>query len=577
MRSIVASSGLLLVLILNIFAVGCTTIVVETGTIEETVRSVYVESQYTSHEPIVITSNQDFADQGWPGNGTEINPYLIQGLSIASDETCVSISSTDAYFNISDCYFSYSSDEGLGTGVFLDTAQNGVIERCEFTNLKNGISLTDSDNQIIAFNEIAVVEFAANENILLQRSDHCEVYNNSIVSAGTYGIRVASSIDALIANNSLYNEIYGMRIDTSVDCVVIDNKFEKSGLHIYGYEIAHFLTNTFENNTVGGRPIAVLTGRFHETIDASTYGQLFLFDSSDCIVENGNFDYRCTGVLLAYCSDCIVRDLSSVYSVLCLVELHGCSNTLVTGCDVIEALNVAFRFRDTVNCTLTGCSSGSLSSGPAGVHLFGTVNTTISRSLFQVRGIIAYSSVDCSIIENEFEGKGWAEEYGIRLSGPHNTTVAGNNLHGFYTAIFCESDATNGTIFNNTIHDNHYYGIRLSGTSGFRVYNNSFWYNSQANALDDGLQNYWDDSVSLGNLWNDYSGSGVYYISGSAGSIDHYPGVYQTPSTATTTSTAATTPTPPNGPPLPEDILFIGIGVLSIMVVAIVIVFLKKR
>ncbi len=570
------SSGLLLVLILNIFAVGSMTIVVETGTTEETSRSVYVEAQYTPHDPIVITSNQDFVDQGWPGNGTENDPYLIEGLSIASDETCVSISSTDVYFNISDCYFSYSSDEGLGTGVSLDTAQNGVVENCKFVNLYNGIWLTGSDNQIIAFNEIAVAEYA-NANIRLHNSDHCEVYNNSIVEGGTYGIRVISSVDALIANNSLYNELYGMRIDTSVDCVVIDNEFEESGLHIYGYEIDHFLTNTFEDNTVGGKPIAVLTGRSYETIDALAYGQLFLFDSSDCIVENGNFDYRCTGVFLAYCSDCIVRNLSSVYSVLCLVELHGCSNTVVTGCDVTEAFNVAFRFRDTVNCTLTGCSSGSLSNGPAGVHLFGTVNTTISRNLFQIRGIIAYSSIDCSIIENDFEGKGAADEYGIRLSGPHNVTVAGNDLHGFYTGIFCESSTTNVTIFNNTIHDNQYYGIRLGGTSGFRIYNNSFWYNGQANALDDGLLNYWDDGVSKGNLWDDYSGTGVYYISGSASSVDRFPGVYQTPSTTTTTST--TTITRPIGVPLLEDFLFIviGVGVLSIAIVIIVIVFLKKR
>jgi len=574
MRSSVVSSGLLLVLIFNIFAVGSMTLVVETETTEESRRSVYVESQYTPHDPIVITSNQDFVDQGWPGNGTELNPYLIQDLSIASDETCVSISSTDAYFNISDCYFSYSSDEGLGTGVSLDATQNGAIENCKFVNLYNGIWLTDSDNQRIAFNEIAVAGYA-NANIRLHNSDHCEVYNNSIMEGGTWGISVIGSVDALIANNSVFNELYGMKIDTSVDCIVIDNEFEKSGLDIFGYEIDHFLTNTFENNTVGGKPISVLVGRSSETIDASAYGQLLLFDSSDCIVENGNFDYRCTGVFLAYCTDCIVRNLSSVYSVLCLVELHGCSNTVVTGCDVTEAFNVAFRFRDTVNCTLTGCSSGSLSNGPAGVHLFGTVNTTISRNLFQVRGVIAYSSIDCSIIENEFVGKSWADEYGIRLSGPHNVTVAGNDLHGFYTGIFCESSTTKVTIFNNTIHDNQYYGIRLGGTSGFWIYNNSFWYNAQANALDDGLLNYWDDGVSVGNLWDDYSGSGVYYISGSAGSIDRFPGVYQTPSTTTTASTTTTTTTPTINGTMPLTYILLGIGVVGLVFVFVVL--LRKR
>jgi parallel beta-helix repeat protein len=572
MRRNVMISGLLLVLILSLFAVSSTSIVAEIGMTNEIQRSTYVESQYTPHAPIVITSNQDFVDQGWPGNGTEISPYLIQNLSISSDDTCISISSTDAYFNISDCYFSYSSDEGQGTGVFLDTAQNGIVEKCKFVDLYNGIWLIDSDNQIIAFNEIAVAGYA---NIRLYQSDHCEVYNNSITEGGSFGILVLQVVDVLLANNSLRNELYGMKIDRSINCLIMDNEFEKAGLDLFGTEIDHFLTNTFEDNTVGGKPIAVLTGRSSETIDASVYGQLFLLDSSDCIVENGNFNFRSTGVFLAHCSDCVVRNLNSVYNVLCLVELHVCFNTMVTGCDITEAFNVGFRFRDTVNCTLTGCSSGSVLSGAAGVHLFGTVNTTISRNLFQVRGIIGYSSIDCSIINNEFEGKVGTQEYGIRFSGPHNVTITGNKLHNLYTGIFFESGSTNVTIFNNSIHDNQYYGIKLDGTSdGFRIYNNSFWYNGIANAMDDGLLNYWDDGISVGNLWDDYSGTGVYSISGSAGSIDHFPGIYQTPTiTTTTTGTATTTITSGN------DFLtyiMLGAGIVGIIMVGVV-VLLRKR
>ena len=31
-------------------------------------------------DPIVITSNADFEAQGWPGNGSATNPYIIEDL-----------------------------------------------------------------------------------------------------------------------------------------------------------------------------------------------------------------------------------------------------------------------------------------------------------------------------------------------------------------------------------------------------------------------------------------------------------------------------------------------------------------
>ncbi len=40
------------------------------------------EIKYIPHAPIEINSNADFASQGWPGNGTESNPWTIDGLMI---------------------------------------------------------------------------------------------------------------------------------------------------------------------------------------------------------------------------------------------------------------------------------------------------------------------------------------------------------------------------------------------------------------------------------------------------------------------------------------------------------------
>ena len=52
------------------------------------------ESDYTPHDPIFIDGNDDFAlqaaNESWPGDGSEANPYVIEGLEInISDIHCI--------------------------------------------------------------------------------------------------------------------------------------------------------------------------------------------------------------------------------------------------------------------------------------------------------------------------------------------------------------------------------------------------------------------------------------------------------------------------------------------------------
>ena len=53
---------------------------------------------YTPHGAIFITGNQDFIDQGWSGNGSESDPYRIEGLNITSTQVCIDIRYVDVHF-----------------------------------------------------------------------------------------------------------------------------------------------------------------------------------------------------------------------------------------------------------------------------------------------------------------------------------------------------------------------------------------------------------------------------------------------------------------------------------------------
>jgi len=114
----------------------------------------------------------------------------------------------------------------------------------------------------------------------------------------------------------------------------------------------------------------------------------------------------------------------------------------------------------------------------------------------------------------------------VSLSVVADNTVLFNEI-GIHLQTTSECNFTSNLIAYNTV-----IGVSLSfGCSENHIFNNRIAFNQKesihedVNAQDDGHNNLWDDNVSIGNEWGDYSGTGVYTIPGSAGSVDRYPSV----------------------------------------------------
>ncbi|TFG29064.1 right-handed parallel beta-helix repeat-containing protein [Candidatus Thorarchaeota archaeon] len=82
---------------------------------------------YTPHAPMVINSNDDFATEGWSGDGSPGNPYVIEWLEFTSDidGACISISDTTVWFRIINCFFSPTA---VASAVTLQSVSNGQIQ-----------------------------------------------------------------------------------------------------------------------------------------------------------------------------------------------------------------------------------------------------------------------------------------------------------------------------------------------------------------------------------------------------------------------------------------------------------------
>lgn len=149
-----------------------------------------VQLAYDSHSSIVITKNSDFLAQGWPGSGTEGDPYVIENLDIRWS-TCISISDTTVHFVIRNCYL-WSFSTMRQDGVYLYNVEHATIEGCIIFDKVHGVyidgTVGDPSINCTVFNNTIGAIVPCSYGIYLQHSDGCEISNNAIVYSSYYGI-----------------------------------------------------------------------------------------------------------------------------------------------------------------------------------------------------------------------------------------------------------------------------------------------------------------------------------------------------------------------------------------------------
>jgi len=105
--------------------------------------------EYTQHVPVLIDEDADFVTQGWPGSGTDADPYIISGLNITYNlgTSLISISNTDLYFSIQDCLL---NDTGsVPPVVWLENVTHGTLEFLTIASYYSGIYCFNANNTLI--------------------------------------------------------------------------------------------------------------------------------------------------------------------------------------------------------------------------------------------------------------------------------------------------------------------------------------------------------------------------------------------------------------------------------------------
>jgi parallel beta-helix repeat protein len=208
-------------------------------------------SNYTSHGPILITSNEDFASQGFPGSGTKDDPYLIEGYSISeASGVVISIFATDAYFIIRENLI--EGQDSAEWGIYLHTVKNGKIENNVVRRIGgDGIGLYVSVHITIVSNEVHEVH---NGIWLESSSENNLVDSNLVYNNQGDGILVGNSNYNIIQGNSVYDawngiSLFGSTFNTMISNTIYQNNW--FGMNLVGSSYNTIMKNTIYEN-VGG-------------------------------------------------------------------------------------------------------------------------------------------------------------------------------------------------------------------------------------------------------------------------------------------------------------------------------------
>jgi len=526
---------------------------------------------YDSHAPIVITSDQDFEDQLWPGEGTELEPYVIENLNITGSGNSIEISNTRKYFVIRDCVLSSVLYDGAG--IRLSNATNALVEFCTIHTRIYGIDLIEISSSLIRNNSISDCNLAS---IFLYQTNTTHIWNNTIISTGDQGVYVTESQDIDIIKNGISNvDGNGILVYDSLVCTVENNRITNAGANGISIEqSAHCLaSHNLITITVWGGMVAYqspnsdfisneisFTGEYGIWIAYSPYSSVVankLDDTGGLTIEYGS-DY--TDAIMNEIQTCLWMGIRINGGTGCTIDSNtlrdiGQDGILVHGNS--NDINVIGNTIDTP--TLQGISFDDAHDV--------SVTSNIIRHVPENGILFTNGSTDGIFAANDIQDCG---EYGFRIQNSHNITISDSSVShidssGIYvqscdlveisnnTISYCDLagievySSTSGADINLNIIDNMgTYGIAIVGAPGSSIIGNFVRFASSyniriassenseiyLNGFVESLGIYGRVTVSPGCIWT----SGTYgnYWGDYNGTDEDYDGVGDTPYTVDT-------------------------------------------
>jgi parallel beta-helix repeat protein len=385
------------------------------------------KSQYTKHDPISIWGNDDFRavvlSEGWAGNGTATNPFIIEAL----------------YFNESNVVDSYLSPaiEIHETDLFFH------IRNCRFES--NGIDRLDG--------------------IWLDHVSNVKIYNNDIISCFN-SIEVSYCFNISITSNWLYSgKGFGIWSGYSENITVNNNTISKNQDFDIFLDYSHFIT--VNNNLILGN-------------QGSRHTSIFLADSHSNTVINNYISNVGGGIMLIASTNNLLRNNSINYSNYDAIFLEISSDNFIINNRIFNSLQngISFELSDyndfnnnKINFTLSygfycegsdGCTIKFNQITRGGSYNFQSADNSYIVDSENASGIHIVDSSYAEIMFNEITS---TQGNGIHLMSSIYCSIYNNSVSTSYNDGINVMESHSNDFMNNTIDYSKENGISLIGSN----------------------------------------------------------------------------------------------------------------
>ena len=478
---------------------------------------------YINSLPIIITNNSNFTDYGFLGDGTAVNPFIIENLNITTTkERGIYVYNTTKHFLIQNCFVNASVN-----GIVIESVKN------ETAKIENNICIGNSIRGIQIYHSPSsqinnnICEFNGYFGIHVRNSSNCQVNNNTCFDNGRVGIFVDLSESSSISNNTCdLNFRGGIVLEESPLSNVADNKC-KNNDNSGGISLSQSNRSVVVNNLC---------------VD-NIQDNIMLHESNDSFVLNNLCSGRGVGIVVVNGGN-VTIDNNNCSSNVIGIFVNDAERSKITNNFMYKS---GFRFYDlnkddfqsytvlnnTVNDKKFGFFASlddlTITKSIYGQLFFADCSNVRIKNQYLSDTITGITMFYCSrsMIRSSFCSNNWY--YGINLVGSSNIEILDNNCSSNYAGIVIENSFDSELTYN-FLQNNIVWGVVLDLYSyNNSVHHNSFFdnnlYYGSAQAKDDGQNNTWyDEEAREGNFWSDYFVVvGSYYIDGYALTQDLYP------------------------------------------------------
>jgi parallel beta-helix repeat protein len=405
----------------------------------------------TDHVPIEIDETADFVSQGWPGTGSESDPYVISGLNITYDidVPLIRVYNIKSHFVIQDSYFGQLSND---YAVHFENVTNAALEFVTIDSALEGISFKNVTDSTVSS---IYVDVDGTDGILVSNSHNIEIESNLLTGGRLY---VSQSSGA----NAHHNEfsmmtVSGARIHESNGTLFHDNKVANTGsvgLDVYNSSFCEIYSNTFRetgDDSIYLRLSEYVSVSDNDIIEFTDAGIDFVSHEGISIVGNilrsgDGFPIRSSGS-----ENGIISNNEMVnnpdYSIIYFSG--GLANFTIAD-NYMEDLWIGLYLAGGSNVSVlrnTIINAGSYSMYINGISDTNIINNTCSFSPSTALYLVA--SPRAHISGNSIES---AASYGIYVNRP-NCTITGNRINDCSAGIRALTNAENVYISDNYIQD----------------------------------------------------------------------------------------------------------------------------